>query len=50
MGQLMETELEKQWKTNQELEQRKSLQVERRDIGVQFNFLVPVSGSSIPAL
>ena len=36
--------LEKQWKTIQALKQEIKPRVEKRDIGVQFNFLVPVSG------
>ena len=46
VGQSMETELEKQRKTTQELEQKKPLLIERRNIGIQFNFLVPMSGNS----
>ena len=38
-------QLEKQWETIQALKQEIKPQVEKRDIGVQFNFLVPVSGN-----
>ena len=37
--------LEKQWETIQALKQEIKPQVEKMDIGVQFNFLVPVSGN-----
>ena len=42
--------LEKQWKTIQALKQEIKPQVEKLDIGVQFNFLVPVSGNLDPYL
>ena len=38
-------QIEKQWKTIQALQQKIKPQVEKTDIGVQFNFLVPVSGN-----
>ena len=37
--------IEQQWKTIQALKQEVKPQVEKKEIKVQFNFLVPVSGN-----